>query len=79
MKNILVILAIGAAFALPSCSNQGPNTNAGMATGALLGAGTGAIIGHQSGHAGTGALIGAGAGTLIGGAYGKSMDERQGY
>jgi len=79
MKNTLAILAIAAAFALPSCSNQGPNTNAGAATGALIGAGTGAVIGNQSGHAGTGALIGAGGGALIGGAYGKSMDERQGY
>ena len=79
MKNTLAILALAAAFALPSCSNQGPNTNAGMATGALLGAGTGAVIGHQSGHTGEGALIGAGAGTLIGGAYGKSKDQREGY
>jgi len=80
MKNILAILAVAAAFvALPSCSNQGPNTNAGMATGALIGGGTGAIIGHQSGHTGEGALIGAGAGALLGGAYGKSKDEREGY
>ncbi|MEI7910882.1 MAG: glycine zipper family protein [Verrucomicrobiota bacterium] len=79
MKNTLAILAVAAAFALPSCSNQGPNTNSGMATGALLGAGTGAIIGNQSGHAGQGALIGAGAGTLIGGAYGKSKDQQEGY
>jgi len=79
MKNTLVVLAVAAAFALPSCSNQGPNTNAGMATGAVLGAGTGAIIGNQSGHAGTGALIGGASGALIGGGIGKSMDERQGY
>ncbi|MEI6656147.1 MAG: glycine zipper family protein [Verrucomicrobiota bacterium] len=79
MNKLFALLSVTAAFALQSCSNQGPNTNAGMATGALLGAGTGAIIGHQSGHTGEGALIGAGAGTLIGGAYGKSQDQRQGY
>ena len=79
MKNPLVILALAAVFTLPSCSNQGPNTNAGMATGALLGAGTGAIIGHQSGHTGEGALIGGAGGALLGGAIGKSKDEREGY
>jgi uncharacterized protein YcfJ len=79
MKYSLAILALAAAFALPSCSNQGPNTNTGMATGALLGAGTGAIIGHQSGHTGEGALIGGAGGALIGGAYGKSKDQREGY
>jgi len=79
MKNPLVILALAAALALPSCSNQGPNTNAGMATGAVLGAGTGAIIGHQSGHTGEGALIGGAGGALLGGAIGKSKDQSEGY
>jgi len=79
MKRPLAILALAAAFALPSCSNQGPNTNTGMATGALLGAGAGAIIGNQSGHAGTGALIGGASGAAIGGMYGKAKDEREGY
>jgi len=79
MKNSLAILALAAVFALPSCSNQGPNTNTGMATGALIGAGTGAIIGNQSGHAAGGALIGGASGALIGGAIGKSKDEREGY
>jgi len=50
-----------------------------MATGALLGAGAGAIIGNQSGHAGTGALIGGASGAAIGGMYGKAKDEREGY
>jgi hypothetical protein len=79
MNKIFAFLAAAAAFGLSSCSNQGPNTNAGMATGALLGAGTGAIIGHQSGHTAEGALIGGAGGALIGGAYGKSQDQRQGY
>ncbi len=79
MNKLFALLTVAAAFTLQSCSNQGPNTNSGMATGALLGAGTGAIIGHQSGHTAEGALIGGAGGALIGGAYGKSQDQRQGY
>ena len=81
MKNSLTLLALAAAcLTVSSCSNYGPNTNAGMATGGLLGAGAGAIIGHQSGHTGEGALIGGAAGAAAGGLYGNSMDQRnQGY
>lgn len=79
MKHTLVILALATAFALPSCSNQGPNTNTGMATGAVLGGATGAVIGHQSGHTGAGAVIGGLGGAAIGGAIGKSKDQREGY
>lgn len=42
------------------------------ATGALVGAGLGAVIGHQSGNAGTGAAIGAALGALAGYAVHKS-------
>jgi uncharacterized protein YcfJ len=66
-------------IALPSCANQGPNTQRGAIIGGAVGAGTGAIIGHQSGHAGTGALIGGASGALIGGAVGKNKDRREGY
>ena len=38
----------------------------------MLGAGAGAIIGHQSGDAGEGALIGAGLGALTGAIIGES-------
>ncbi len=51
------------------------------ATGALgggaLGAGAGAIIGSQSGHAGEGALIGGALGALTGGIIGHAMDQQQ--
>lgn len=51
------------------------------ATGALgggaIGAGTGAIIGSQSGHAGEGALIGGAIGAITGGLIGRSMDQQQ--
>jgi len=38
----------------------------GALAGSALGAGTGAIIGHQSGETGPGALLGAGVGALLG-------------
>lgn len=47
----------------------------GAAAGGLLGAGTGAIIGSQSGDPLAGAAIGAGIGALGGGIFGSQMDE----
>jgi hypothetical protein len=79
MKTYLSLIALVGFIALPSCANQGPNTQRGALLGGALGAGTGAIIGHQSGHAGTGALIGGASGALIGGAVGKNKDNEQGY
>ncbi|PCJ62756.1 MAG: hypothetical protein COA73_05955 [Candidatus Hydrogenedentota bacterium] len=46
----------------------------GVLTGGALGAGLGAIIGHQSGRQGEGALIGAGIGAITGALL---ADERQ--
>ena len=67
-----------AAVALSNCAAPaGPNTQRGIATGALLGAGAGAIIGHQSGRTGEGALIGAAAGGTAGGLYGNARDQEQ--
>ncbi|MBI5094258.1 MAG: glycine zipper 2TM domain-containing protein [Candidatus Hydrogenedentes bacterium] len=47
----------------------------GALIGGALGAGTGAIIGNQSGHAGNGALIGAGAGALAGALIGDQQEK----
>jgi uncharacterized protein YcfJ len=41
--------------------------------GGILGAGAGALIGHQSGHTGGGAAIGGALGALAGGALGYQM------
>ena len=53
------------------------------ATGALLGAAAGGIIGHQSGRALEGAALGAAAGGVVGGTYGNAQDQenyrRYGY
>ena len=67
--------------ALAGCESMGTaaqsKTNQGAVLGGLLGAGTGAIIGNQSGHAGAGTAIGAGLGALGGGLMGHALEENQ--
>lgn len=79
MKTTILSLAAAAfAFALSNCAApSGPNTQRGAATGALLGAGAGAIIGNQSGNTAGGALIGAAAGGTAGALYGNARDQEQ--
>lgn len=60
---ILILTAL-----IPSCapmSNENAKPTAAVG-GALLGAATGGIIGHQSGHAAEGAALGAAAGGVYG-------------
>lgn len=75
----LVGLAI-ITLALSGCESMGTaaqsKTNQGAILGGLLGAGTGAIIGNQTGHAGAGTAIGAGLGALGGGLLGHGMEEQ---
>ncbi len=52
-------------------------TQRGAVLGGALGAGAGAIIGHQQGDQGEGALIGAAAGALAGALIGDQVDERR--
>jgi hypothetical protein len=47
----------------------------GTVVGGALGAGTGAILGHQVGKQGEGALIGAGIGALTGALVGDQIDK----
>ncbi len=69
-----------AVVALAGCESMGTaaqsKRNQGAVLGGLLGAGTGAIIGNQTGHAGAGTAIGAGLGALGGGLMGNAMEER---
>lgn len=51
------------------------HTDRGALTGGLLGAGSGALIGSSTGHAGAGAILGAGLGTLAGALVGSELDE----
>lgn len=64
---------------LAGCETMGTaaqsKTTQGAVLGGLLGAGTGAIIGNQSDHAGAGTAIGAGLGALGGGLIGKAMED----
>jgi len=67
------------ALALAGCESMGTaaqsKTTQGAVLGGLLGAGTGAIIGNQSDHAGAGTAIGAGLGALGGGLIGNALEE----
>ncbi|WP_118135008.1 glycine zipper family protein [Oceanicella sp. SM1341] len=64
------ILALCAALALTACSDLN-DTQQRAATGTIIGAGSGAVIGAIAGDAGMGALIGAGAGAVGGLVYDK--------
>jgi len=76
--SISVIAGIATSLSLAACGTQpGPNTQRGAATGGLIGAGAGALIGHQSGNALEGALIGGAAGAAAGGLYGNARDQEQ--
>lgn len=75
MKKTTLFTILTAGALVAGC-NTTP-TQDGAVLGGALGAGAGAIIGNQSGHAGEGALIGAGAGALTGAIVGDQVDERR--
>ena len=69
-KVALTFVALLLTIGLVGCTT----TQQGAVAGGALGAGTGTIIGHQSGHGGEGALIGAGIGAIAGGLIGHGID-----
>jgi len=71
LKGVISVLLL-TAFILTGCTT----TQKGAATGAVVGGGLGAIIGHQSGETGEGAAIGAAAGAIGGAIIGEQMDNR---
>ncbi len=76
MKLKLILASAATAIALTGCGvDPGPNTQRGAATGGLLGAGLGAIVGHQSGRALEGAAVGGAAGAGAGALYGSARDQ----
>ena len=79
MNRMVIVGWALSVIALTGCENLGTaaqsKTNQGAVLGSLLGAGTGAIIGNQTGHAGAGTAIGAGLGALGGGLMGHAMEE----
>jgi hypothetical protein len=81
MKRIAIGLAVLTTglllFGCETPEGQPDRTAGGALAGGAIGAGSGAIIGSASGHAGEGALIGGAIGAVTGGLIGHSMDQAQ--
>ena len=81
MGRLLRIAWLLCSVGLTGCEAMGTaaqsKTVQGAVTGGALGAGAGAIIGHQTDKAGEGAAIGAGLGALGGGLVGHALEEQQ--
>ena len=75
-RHTLVFASATLAVVLTGCVNpNGTQNNTG--SGALIGAGTGALIGGANGRGGEGALVGAAIGLLAGGLIGNAIDQDQ--
>ncbi len=68
-KTLSFILIVGLIVVVSGCTT----TQKGAGIGSMIGAGAGAIIGHQSGKTAEGALIGAAAGAAGGALIGDAM------
>jgi len=77
MKTLITYLLVLMVVALCGCETTLNETQSGAFAGSALGAGLGAIIGNQTGHAGAGTAIGAGAGALAGGLIGEGIRRTQ--
>lgn len=75
MRNILTILVLIGFLGIGACATA--NQEQGAATGAIIGSGAGAIIGHQFGKRDAGALLGAALGGATGLFYGQGQDSMQ--
>ena len=77
MKSCRVVVMICGAWLLAGCVSQNGQVD-NTASGALIGAGTGAIIGTAvAHHPGVGAAVGGAAGAIVGGLIGHAMDQSQ--
>ncbi|MGB0334658.1 MAG: glycine zipper domain-containing protein [Opitutales bacterium] len=81
MKNTITqtiaLVTVMSSLVFVGCETTGPNTDKGIASGAILGGIAGAIIGNQSGEPEDGAIIGAATGAALGGMIGQSQDKRE--
>ena len=81
MKQVTALGMAALAVVLAGYESMGTaaqsKTTQGAVLGGLLGAGTGAIIGNQTDHAGAGTAIGAGLGALGGAMVGHALEENQ--
>ena len=71
------ISVVALALVAAGCETMQSKTAQGALAGGALGAGTGAIIGHQTGRAGEGTAIGAGLGALGGALIGHAMESNE--
>lgn len=71
------VALFSSAVFLSSCTEPGETTYIGAATGGVLGAGLGAIVGNQTGDPGAGLVIGSVAGAGAGAAIGNSLEAQQ--
>ena len=77
MKNYRFLIKIAAIVGLSVfLSSCGPNAQSSAVLGGLIGAGTGAIIGNQSGDAAKGALLGGALGAGTGAFLGDKKDKK---
>jgi outer membrane protein OmpA-like peptidoglycan-associated protein len=79
-SRIALVLLVMVAF-LTACENTksvfGDKRTQGALLGGAIGAGTGAIIGSQTGHTGAGTAIGAGVGALTGAIIGHVLEKQE--
>jgi len=68
----LVFVVLSVILVFSGCTT----TQKGAATGAVVGGGLGAIIGHQSGKTGAGAAVGAAVGGIGGAIVGEQLDNK---
>lgn len=74
---VLKVLVLSLAVFLQACAEPGDTTSMGAATGGVLGAGLGALVGNQTGNPGTGVVVGALAGSGTGAAIGNTLEAQE--
>jgi uncharacterized membrane protein len=75
-KSAIVIFLASGLMVLNGCADMDQRQRS-TATGGVVGAGVGAVIGNQSGNPVTGAVVGGAAGALIGNQVGRSREQNQ--
>jgi len=74
MRKVIVLAAV---VVSAGCTQPGETTGMGAATGGVIGAGLGAIVGSQTGDAGAGLAIGAVAGSGTGALIGNALEAQE--
>ena len=76
MKKACVVV-VGCGLLFVGCTQPGETTGMAAATGGVIGAGLGAIVGSQTGDAGAGLVIGAVAGSSAGALVGNAIEAQE--